>query len=250
MFGDMRRAWSWTRTYGSVLLAAGVFLVGVLLRDGDGEVRGWVVFAGVGLVALNAALPVVSGRRADRARAEFKITLDDMLQPLVRELSELTSERSVVRRRELTRSFIVTAANAALGLTEANRPRVTVFPRQGDVFEHGVSRGRGDAPVSRFARGTVEGDAVWRSAEADELRFVRDVNAAAPDGWDRTRVRSYRTFITVPIRAGDDLVGLLTINAPKPGDLTSDDAGVMRVIASLIGVAIGANGGTWPVGAR
>jgi GAF domain-containing protein len=62
----------------------------------------------------------------------------------------------------------------------------------------------------------VEGDEVWEAVDQD---------------------RSYRTFATVPIRTGQTVHGILTLNAPSPRDLAKEDVGVMQVIASLLATA-------------
>ncbi|MGI8691322.1 MAG: hypothetical protein ACR2JK_00245 [Geodermatophilaceae bacterium] len=39
----------------------------------------------------------------------------------------------------------------------------------------------------------------------------------------------YRTFVAVPVTAGNTASGMLTIDAPNAGDLTGDDAGLLRL---------------------
>lgn len=143
------------------------------------------------------------------------------------------------------------ALTAALTLADTHGSRASIYRRRrsdaDDVLEPvpELSAGRGDAPVSCFTRGSGEGKDVWAAAEADIVTFYEDLLRDAPPNMDRSRARKYRTFITAPIKSNGSVQGLLTINAENPGDLTSDDAGIMRVVATLCGVALTLTGG-WP----
>jgi GAF domain-containing protein len=88
---------------------------------------------------------------------------------------------------------------------------------------------------------------VWQAVDRDEPRFYEDLDRQAPPGYDRSKPRRYRTFITVPVRSGNTPVGLLTINAPTPGDLTRDDVDTLLMIAALLGNVLGLVENKWPV---
>lgn len=209
----------------------------------------WVINAGalcfVGAQAY-AGQRVVRSARA--AQEEFKVAVFDQLAPLARELSKMAKEQPAKRRGRLSATVHACVA-AASGLAGAStRTRATYFKRAKrsgrDAFVPDASVGRGDSPQSEFVKGngSTEGDAVWTAAERDEPRFVVDVLADPPPGWDRGKRRAYRTFITVPVRSGDALVGLLTVNAVNPGELTENDVSTMQIIAALLGTAIGMAG--------
>jgi GAF domain-containing protein len=213
----------------------------------------WVLsIAALVLVAVQAALGLSAIRSARKAREEFKVVVFDQLAPLARSLS-LLSRATAAQRPQLLTGVLYPGLVCAAGLATTDRVRATLFecgktPQGDDVFKPwGRSIGRGDPPQSLFVRGTSEGNAVWEYAERDKPRFCRDVKKKPPPGWDATKRRNYRTFITVPIRSGDELVGLLTVNAPKPGDLTTDDVGTLQAIAGLLGCALGMAGLRWPV---
>lgn len=206
----------------------------------------WVFFLlGLALVGIQGLASDQAVKTARAAQEEFKVVLYDQLAPLARELSRM-ARKPIAQRRTMLDSTIGVCVSAASGLAGENtRSRATYFRRATrdgvDAFIPGPTIGRGDPPQSVFRRDpkSAEGMAVWQYAENDQARFVVDVQASPPPGWDPNRVRAYRTFITVPVRAGDSLVGLLTVNAVNPGDLSENDVTSMQVIASLIGTAHG-----------
>ena len=87
---------------------------------------------------------------------------------------------------------------------------------------------------------------MWDYARRGEARFVRDLELEDIPHIDRSRVRKYRTFITVPILLDEEPAGLLTINAPEPGDLAESDVVTMFAIADLIAAALRQVDGKFP----
>lgn len=206
------------------------------------------------LIFLQGWLGLRSAAKFNRSQEEFKIVMFDQFGPVARQMTLMSSMGTSQRRVKLG-EVLTSCTAAAAGLPSASRVRATVFQRDSDqgidIFKPvpGCSHGRGDPPQSVFRRGDPEGDHVWAIAEADDHDFRRNIVKDPPPGFDRTRTRAYVTYITVPIRMGDELKGLLTINSPSEGDLTEDDVGTMRVLAALIGCALGIVGGRWPDGA-
>lgn len=233
--------------YHPLMLATGA--AGLGAWGGAWEMADWPFWVVNGAAVLCVAAQafvgqaVVKGARA--TQEEFKVAVSDQLGPLARELSKMAKEPAAKKKGQLD-AAIRTCLAAASGLAGAStRTRATYFRRaqrrNHEAFVPGPSLGRGDPPQSEFVKGvgSIEGDAVWAAAEADQPRFVVDVRTEPPPGWDRDRHRAYRTFITVPVRSGDLLVGLLTVNAVEPGDLTENDVSIMQIIAGLLGTAIG-----------
>ncbi len=73
---------------------------------------------------------------------------------------------------------------------------------------------------------------------ADEDRLCEDILADPPPGWDSAKDRDYRTFISVSVIAGDTAYGMLTLDALGPGDLDTDDKGLLRLMAGVLAVAL------------
>ena len=68
----------------------------------------------------------------------------------------------------------------------------------------------------------------------DSTLFVEDTQNQSP--WRRRQI--YRTFITVPVIAGNVAYGMLTLEAPNPGDLKPSDTNLLKVMAGLAAIAL------------
>lgn len=244
------------RSQWASLVAALLLLGGGLAAEVD---RWWIVAPLIGIgIALQVL--IVYGTRALRDEVvEYKVLLDATMQPLVHALQLLASHRAkkdkdaqlmgvltavMVGARQLSRAGTNARVRASLFCLDEACQTPTLVPHPA------FSMGRGDRPVSRFVRGEGEGKSVWEAAEKDELTFFADLAKEHPPGMDLSRKRSYRTFMTAPIRVDGRVVGLLTVNGPTPGDLDDSDALVMRILATHAGVALQICGGEWPSSGR
>ena len=214
----------------------------------------WKIAAGsVGGIALvaQAWLSVRAEASRTQARVERTVEFTDVLAPLVNGLKDIPRTGAVGDRRTSVATFVASALGGCTGLTDAKRTRATVYQVVNTggtrTFVPWDSTGRGDRPVSEFLEGDGgEGEEVWMRAREGQERFVPDITTADLPHFDRTRVRHYRTFIPVPIILGGLPVGLLTINAPKPGDLVESDVDTMFAIADLIAAALRQLDGEFP----
>lgn len=206
------------------------------------------VVLSVSLVVLQAILAARVANRARAAREELRIVVADQLAPLARRLSVMAS-RSKPDRRGMLTAFAQQSVVACTGLADqADRARTSFMERKkldngADAFVPTEWSGRSDGPRSQFVYGAdPESDEVWQRALDDQPTYYPDLDVAAPASWDKSKTRHYKTFITVPVRAGDELVGLLTINSPQAGDLTDSDVESMQLMAGLLGAAVGMAG--------
>ncbi len=234
--------WWWLAPLAGLLLA----FAGFLFPSSAWWAAVLAVVGTLGL-ALEARAKVVARSRSE----EFKVLLNDCLQPLTRSLLVLALKTTSRARYQKLPDVLWPVLTAALSLTDVKRSRASFFVR---TLSDGVdclvphptlSTGRGDAPVSRFRRGVGEGREVWRAAEAGEAVYYADLAKQPPPEMDTGRQRSYNTFISVPLEIGGRVVGLLTINAQQAGDLRRDDVGVLQVLAALASVALAMCDG-WP----
>lgn len=223
----------WNGLVAAILLSA----AGLLVQE-----WGWWVAAlavpGVAALVLDA----VTKRRLTAEAASYKVVMHDCLQPIAHCLVEVANKTTAHRAQQSLPDAQWASLTAALGVVGSDaRARASIFIREGsDILKPSptLSTGRGDHPVSTFHRGHGEGVAVWKAAEANEVTFYRDLGKEAPSAMDTTRERTYRTFITAPLRVRGRVEGLLTINSSRAGDLTVDDKGIMRVIATTLSVAM------------
>lgn len=240
-------SWVWLAPAAGLLLG----LAGTVVGPWGAWACAPALAGGVGLF-----LDAYSRRELRQRAGELKVVMHDCLQPLARCILSLVTKTTQTKRMHALPNVLWTILTAAIAVTATDGSRASFFRRvtkNGEdllVPDEVLSIGRGDAPVSRFARSDGEGKDVWRAAEADQVVFYPDILTAGPPDLDRDRERHYRTFITAPIQVKGSLAGLLTINAPSPGDLTDDDVGIMRVLATLAGVAITLCEGKWPEDGR
>jgi putative methionine-R-sulfoxide reductase with GAF domain len=89
-----------------------------------------------------------------------------------------------------------------------------------------------------FERGRPDGDFVFGLLEKDQPYFCEDVRTQPPPGWDASRDRDYRTFISVPARVGGRSMGMVTADAPEVGDLNEQNEALLRVFGTVIAASM------------
>lgn len=204
------------------------------------------------VAAAQVAITYRTVTSAAQARAEKKVEMNDQLAPLAYKLAKIPAAGGLPQRRTAIASFLTKTVATCVSLTDQERSRATFYEVVGEpgsrAFTPAESSGRGDPAKSTFQEGDgADGDVVWTKAFAGEPTFVRDWRSEPPEYFDVARTdRKYLTFITVPILTHDGPVGLLTVNGPKPGDLTSSDVEMMQMLADLCVAAIGMGDGKCP----
>ncbi|OWY79190.1 hypothetical protein B9C99_24025 [Rhodococcus sp. BUPNP1] len=100
-----------------------------------------------------------------------------------------------------------------------------------------AARGRDQQPKS-FERGSARGDKAFKVLEmAGPYRFAADLDQVGQqEEWEGSG-DGYRTFITAPIRSLEKGFGLLTIDAPRAGDLDDRHGQTIALYASALAVA-------------
>lgn len=222
----------------------------------------WALVAVLGLV-LAAVTGIVQRVRADRrfedqetayasqvlelnerletVRSDMRVRMNDVLDPVVETLAGLAAATKADRPAKLQalNSQALTAATLMIG---PSRTRACLFELR-TVKENGQevralapngSTGRSGKPRTTFYEGTEAGDDVIRMLERDEYLFCPDTDKYPPTGWDPSKERDYKTFISMTARVGTEVIGMLTVDAPEPGDLTRGEAKFLRVLATLI----------------
>jgi hypothetical protein len=95
--------------------------------------------------------------------------------------------------------------------------------------------------IGPFVENTIHGDYVINKVEENQTEFYRDLKENQPDGFDISKLE-YRTFISVPVASalGDmnTAYGLLSVDAPEPGQLVVTDLALMSVMAGLVTIAM------------
>lgn len=67
--------------------------------------------------------------------------------------------------------------------------------------------------------------------------LCEDVDDDTPPGWDASKSRNYRTFISMTAQVGSEPEGMLTVDSDLPGELDLGDLEIVRLFATFIAVA-------------
>ena len=163
------------------------------------------------------------------------------MDPILRLLGVLALEQDEGERDQRRAEVVLLVLATAAHLIGPGRSRACWFrldPGPPQTLEPQHSVGRAGSPTSVFVAGTPAGDATIGMVLADEELLCVDVEEDPPPGWDPAKQRDYRTFISVSVIAGDVAHGMLTLDALEPGDLTTDDMGLLRLLAGMMAVAL------------
>jgi 4-amino-4-deoxy-L-arabinose transferase-like glycosyltransferase len=160
------REWPW------VLLAL-VFVVAVpvaayIAKDGTGKKAAWLIVAQVAATAMAFLVPQVRQIRARRreatgaerelaARTETRAAMNDALDPILRQLGRISSERLKPARKELIAATVPFVLHAASNLIGPHRSRACWF----ELIDDNPTRlvpaqhaGRSGSPRTNFTEGT------------------------------------------------------------------------------------------------
>ncbi|WP_345150763.1 GAF domain-containing protein [Arthrobacter ginkgonis] len=165
----------------------------------------------------------------------------------MQQLVALSAARSPERRRDLLQRLIQTCLQAARHGAGQRRVRASyyrVWAASGSKkqrLEPDSSLGRNVTASSVFEKNTKRGNHVWKLLEENQSLFVKDIAEIDTNvirGWDPQRNRDYATFISVPVRGESEIYGMLTVDAPTPGELTEYDEMYVRCIGLLMASGI------------
>ncbi len=230
---------------GAVTAAVGAFVVNSALGPAAGPRRHWLVLLGGSLTAATILLGAIQQHRTSRrlktaeevaveAEEDLTLTLNAALAPITNYLGELADTAHPASRHIIVGQLLQAVVDAAVTLT-ASGSRSTFYVRDtaGKALSRVVWAGRSRLPRPGFHSGTPDGEFVLDLVERAELLVVDDV--AAHPMVTPSEYAGYRTVIAVAVTAGERRLGLLTVDAPLPGDLTRTDVELVRVLANLLG---------------
>jgi GAF domain len=241
--------WRWLVPV-TVTAAAFAWVVGVVAGRAQGAERFALIVSGAALTAAAAGVPLWQQHRASAARADavaaaraaraaMRIALEDALDPFVHLVSRLAEARGSDKAR-LRGAAIQLAVATVAALAGVERVRVCFF-----VLDEGPPRrlqaerfaGRAGAPDVVFVEGTSAGDAALRMLRRGTWNYVADL-AEEPRRfwWDADR--RYRTFLAGPVATPEKVIGLLTLDALRPGELAHVDLTLVRLLTDLLALAI------------
>ncbi|MBC3190950.1 GAF domain-containing protein [Pseudonocardia sp. C8] len=208
-----------------------------------------LVVSGAVLTAVSVGLPLWQRRRANAARADatvaaraaraaLRVALSDTLDPLVHLLGRLTVARGAAKT-QLRGEAISLVVTTLAGLGGEHRARVCFFALDHDPPRLRPERfaGRAGAPTAEFSEETTAGAAALGIAHGGAWLYFPDTAVQPPPCWWDDE-RAYRSVLIGPVATPDTVVGLISMDAPGPGELDGIDVALVRVLATLLATAL------------
>jgi putative methionine-R-sulfoxide reductase with GAF domain len=236
------------------LLPVGLPAVGAIMSAvaaaTKGAPKGYWILGVVAATIGSALLSVLKDRnatsaqeRAVLARAELATAITVAGQPLVTALGNVSSGKdpqSVQTSITVLLDRVVAIAQTRAGREASSRCNTRAafyrFDEDGNL-QRVAYEGRpgGPSPRRSFVAGRSEhDDAVLRFAKSEEALLVSDLEESPPPHFlDRTG-RSYKCFISVPVRTVEKSYGLLTVDSDVPNTLSGVDRGYMILLAGAL----------------
>ena len=235
-----------------VVAAATSPLAASLMRSASGGWFAVLVVTQILATAVAAGVPLWRQRVAVRseataeereleARVETRVALNDALDAILRLLGTIALEEDVTEREQRRAQAVPLVLLTAAEFIGPDRARACWFRLDAGpptTLVPDSAAGRSGSPTTTFVAGTPSGDAAIGLVLADEDLLCEDVEADPPPGWDLSKERDYRTFISVSVIAGDTAYGMLTLDAVEPGTLDVEDMALLRLMAGVLAVAL------------
>jgi GAF domain-containing protein len=214
--------------------------------------RQWWTLGAVAASVTAAGVPAYEQIRKERLRAQaqqaavdaavaMQVTMNDALDPIVRQLGRVATAGGRREREALQGGMVAMVVDSAAHLAGSGRVRASLFR-----FEPGTPRvlvpaqysGRVDDPLDPIAEGTAEGDLVFGMIRHNQHLFCPDLDAEPPAGWRPAAPQTYRSFAAVPVAAGQNAFGMLMVDALEPGAIHRTDVPLIRLLAGLLADAL------------
>jgi GAF domain-containing protein len=242
-----------------VYLTTAISLVGVALATWFAMQAGaavadrqWWTLGTVAASVTAAGVPAYEQIRKERMRARaeqatvdaavaMRVTMNDGLDPIVRQLGRVATAPSKRERDALQEAAMAMVVDSAAHLAGSGRVRACLFrlaPGTPRVLVPAQYSGRVDDPLEPMTEGTPEGDLVFGMIRHNQHLFCPDLDADPPPGWQVTAPQTYQSFAAVPVAAGRSAFGLLMVDALEKGGIRRADVPLVRLLAGLLAVAL------------
>jgi GAF domain-containing protein len=242
-----------------VYLTTVISLAGVALATWFGMQAGaavldrqWWTLGAVAASLTAAGVPAYEQIRKERMRARaqraavdaavaMRVTMNDALDPIVRQLGRVVTAAGKHDREALAEATIPMVLDSAAHLAGSGRVRACLFrfaPGTPTVLIPAQYSGRVDDPLEPIAEGTAEGDLVLGMIRHNQHLFGPDLDASSPPGWRVTAPQTYKSFAAVPVAAGQNAFGMLMVDALDQGGVRRADVPLIRLLGGLLAVAL------------
>jgi hypothetical protein len=217
-----------------------------------GTDRAWWTLGAVLASVTAAGLPAYEQIRKERLRSEteqaavdaavgMQVTLNDALDPIVRQLGRVATATSRHEREALQEAAIPMVVDSAAHLAGSGRVRACLFrfaPGTPQALMPTQYSGRVDDPLEPIVEGTPEGDLVFAMIRHNHHLYYPDLDADPPPGWRVRPPQTYQSFAAVPVAAGQNAFGMLMVDALEKGGIRRADVPLVRLLAGLLADAL------------
>jgi GAF domain-containing protein len=242
-----------------VYLTTAISLAGVALATWFGMQAGaavldrqWWTLGAVAASVTAAGVPAYEQIRKEqmRARAEqvavdaavtMRVTMNDALDPIVRQLGRVATAASKHEREGLQEATIPMVVDSAAHTVGSGRVRACLYrfaPGTPGVLVPTQYSGRVDDPLEPIGEGTPQGDLVFGMLRRNQHLFCPDLDADPPPGWRVTAPQTYKSFAAVPVAAGQNAFGMLMVDALEKDGIRRADVPLVRLLAGLLADAL------------
>jgi GAF domain-containing protein len=177
------------------------------------------------------------------------VALTRTAQPLITVLGDVVAAKSDTERRnamDVLMRLTVGIARTVCGqsLDRRTETRATFYELESDTRV--VKRAYEGSPGAKPPRDAFDGSKsinekrVIELAKGDRALVVNDLDAAPPEFFSDYRGRPYKSYIAVPVRAGERAFGVLMIDSSMPNSLTDVDVGYAILLAGILGSGLAA----------
>ncbi len=213
--------------------------------------RRWWTLGAVAASVTAAGVPAYEQIRKERMRARaqraavdaavaMRVTMNDALDPIVRQLGRVATAGKH-EREALAEAVVPMVLDSAAHLVGSGRVRACLFR-----FASGTPMmlvpaqysGRVDDPLEPVAEGTAEGDLVFGMIRHNQHLFYPDLDASPPPGWRVRAPQTYKSFAAVPVAAGPNAFGMLMVDTLDKDGVRRADVPLIRLLGGLLAVAL------------
>jgi hypothetical protein len=241
-----------------VYLTTIVSLAGVALATwfgmqagGAGPGRRWWTLGAVAASVTAAGVPAYEQIRKERMRAKaqraavdaavaMRVTMNDALDPIVRQLGRVITAGKH-DRQALAEAVIPMVLDSAAHLAGSGRVRACLFrfaPGTPTMLVPAQYSGRVDDPLEPVTEGTTAGDLVFGMIRRNQHLFYPDLDASPPPAWSAIAPQTYKSVAAVPVAAGPNAFGMLMVDTLDKDGIRRTDVPLIRLLAGLLAVAL------------
>jgi hypothetical protein len=177
-------------------------------------------------------------------RIEQATVLNDTGKPLIVALGNVTAAATTTEARRQLAVLVdrtVSLAQTEIARFSNSRTRAAFYCIKGKSLQRQAYHcwAGSDAPRREFVSGRSEHDnEVIRFSKGENSLLVKDLENQPPPHFADFRGRSYKSFVSVPVRAGIMSFGLLTADSDKAYGLSEVERGFLILIAGALGAGM------------